>query len=125
MSAEAFVVGLDFEGGASRALLTPAPIVNQLPTKTQSPRISMERLDSCIVLLMRSLLSLWWSKVWAIFRLETQRVNTLDQAAMAIGLKDWSRLIRNRVFMEERNTSGKVKGKKADSVDVELRAGRN
>jgi hypothetical protein len=85
----------------------------------------MERLDSCIVLLMRSLLSLWWSKVWPIFRLETHRVNTLDQAAMAIGLKDWSRLIRYRVFMEEKNTSGKVKGKKADSVDVELGAGRN
>src|SRR5215510_1534440 len=78
MSAEAFAVGLNFEGGASKALLAPAPIVNQLPTKTQSPRISTERLDSCIVLLMRSLLSLWWSKVWTIFRLETQRVNTLN-----------------------------------------------
>ncbi|OAI46764.1 hypothetical protein AYO43_01105 [Nitrospira sp. SCGC AG-212-E16] len=110
MSAEAFVVGLDFEGGASKALLTPAPIVNQLPTKTQSPRISMELLDSCIMLLMRSLLSLWWSKVWPLFRLETQRVNTLNRAAMDRGLKDWSRRIRYRVFTEGRNMSGKVKG---------------
>ena len=28
------------------ALLTPAPIVSKLPTKTQSPSISMELLDS-------------------------------------------------------------------------------
>ena len=47
----------------------------------------MELLDSCIVLLMRSLLSLWWSKMWTIFRLETQRVNTLNRAAMNISVR--------------------------------------
>jgi hypothetical protein len=44
----------------------------------------MELLDSCNVLLMRSLLSLWWAKVWAIFRQETQRVNTLNRTAIDI-----------------------------------------
>jgi hypothetical protein len=50
----------------------------------------MELLDSCIVLLMRSLLSLWWSKVWTTLRLETQRVNTFNRAAMDTGLEDWN-----------------------------------
>jgi len=55
----------------------------------------MELLDSCIVLLMQSLLSLWWSRMWAIFRLETQRVNTLNRTAMDmdIGLEDWNPLM--------------------------------
>src|SRR5688572_9714452 len=81
---ETSMVGLGFDGGAANPLLTSAPIVKQLPTKTQSPSISMELLDSCIVLLIRSLLSLWWAKVWAIFRLETQRVNTLNRTTMNI-----------------------------------------
>jgi hypothetical protein len=53
----------------------------------------MERLDSCIMLLMRSLLSLWWSKVWTTLRLETQRVNTFNRAAMDTGLEDWNPVI--------------------------------
>src|SRR6185295_12605373 len=57
VSSETSVMGLGFDEGAATALLTPAPIVKQLPTKTQSPRISMELLDSCIVPLMQSLLS--------------------------------------------------------------------
>jgi hypothetical protein len=43
---------------------------------------------------MRFLLLLWWSKVWTIFRLETQRVNTLNRAAMDGGRQDWNPLIR-------------------------------
>jgi hypothetical protein len=42
---------------------------------------------------MRSLLSLWWSKVWTTLRLETQRVNTFTQAAMGTELEDWNPLI--------------------------------
>jgi hypothetical protein len=56
----------------------------------------MELLDICIVLLMRSLLSLWWSKVWTTLRLETQRVNTFTQAAMDTGLEDWNPLIKSQ-----------------------------
>ena len=84
---ETSVVGLGFDGEAAKALPTPTLLVNKLPTKTQSPGISMERLDNCIVLLMRSLQSLWWLKVWATLRLETQRVNTFDRAAMDSGLR--------------------------------------
>jgi hypothetical protein len=78
---------LGFDGGAATALLTPALIMNKLSTKTQNPSISMELLDSRIVLLMRSLLSLWWSKMWAIFRLKTQHVNTLNRATMDTGCR--------------------------------------
>jgi hypothetical protein len=81
------MVGLGFDGGAATALLTPTLLVNKLPTKTQSPGISMERFDSCIVLLMQPLLSLWWLKVSATLRLETQPVNTFDRAGMDSGLR--------------------------------------
>jgi hypothetical protein len=53
----------------------------------------MELLDICIVLLIRSLLSLWWSKVWTTLRLETQHVNTFNRAAMDTGLEDWNPVI--------------------------------
>src|SRR5262249_12962027 len=59
VSWETSVVGLESAEESAKALLTPAPLVNKLPTRTQSPGISMGLLDSCIVLLMRSLLSLW------------------------------------------------------------------
>jgi hypothetical protein len=95
VSAETSVVGLGSDGGAAKALLPPAPIVNQLPTNTQSPSIGMELVDSCIILRMRSLLSWWWSKVWTIFRLETQRVNILNRAAMEIRREDGNPLIRD------------------------------
>jgi hypothetical protein len=55
----------------------------------------MELVDSCIILRMRSLLSWWWSKVWTIFRLETQRVNILNRAAMEIWREDGNPLIRD------------------------------
>jgi hypothetical protein len=55
----------------------------------------MELLDICIVLLIRSLLSLWWSKVWTTLRLETQHVNTFNRAAMYIGLEDWNPLMKS------------------------------
>src|SRR4026209_665101 len=64
VSSETSVAGLGFDGGAADALRTPTPVASKLPTKTQSPSISRELLDSCIELLMRSLLSLWWAKVW-------------------------------------------------------------
>jgi hypothetical protein len=53
----------------------------------------MELLDICIVLLIRSLLSLWWSNVWTTLRLETQHVNTFNRAAMDTGLEDWNPLM--------------------------------
>src|SRR5215813_11142121 len=51
---ETTVVRLGFGWGSAKALLALAPIVNKLPTKTQSPNI--RPFDSCLVLLMQSLL---------------------------------------------------------------------
>ena len=72
-----------------------AQYYNILPTKTQSPSISMELLDICIVLLIQFLLSLWWSKVWTTLRLETRHVNTFNRAAMDTGLEDWNPLMKS------------------------------
>jgi hypothetical protein len=58
----------------------------------------MELLDICIVLLIRTLLSLWWSKVWTTLRLETQRVNTFNRAAMETGLEDWNPLMMTQRY---------------------------
>jgi hypothetical protein len=53
---------------------------------------------------MRSLLWLWWSKVWTTLRLETQRVNTFNRAAMDTGLEDWNPLIRCQQLSNGRRT---------------------
>ena len=110
-------MGEGHDGGAAKALLTPAPIVNKLPTKTQSPSISMELLDICIVLLIRSLLSLWWSKVWTTLRLETQRVNTFNRAAMDTGLEDWNPLMHcQQAFVAMRRRRNMLEGRKGDRL---------
>jgi hypothetical protein len=69
----------------------------------------MELLDGCIVLLMRSLLSLWWSKVGTTLRLETQRVNTFNPATMDTGPEDRNprlRVIGLSWFGKKRERSG-------------------
>src|SRR5215510_8419203 len=50
-------VGLGFDGEAAEALLTHASTGTPLPNKTLSPSSNMELLGSCIVFLIRSLLS--------------------------------------------------------------------
>jgi len=68
----------------------------------------MELLDICIVLLIRSLLSLWWSKVWTTLRLETQRVNTFNRAAMDTGLEDWNPLMKSQRAIVAWERSGNI-----------------